>query len=185
MNGARDAGGLWDALAAAEEGAVSALSVSLEPLEPAIRACFEAGVEVPTLPVVDQGPDRLRYAAIFLKRTLTDLRATWLLVRRGYTAAAAATAAALWENSLAAACLAHGSALVDALEASASGDLPWPPQRLAKEWAKDPRGRSRGALAPALWRLQVALQDQAPHSSVRPSRDREHVSEGRRVRSHG
>ena len=136
MSARRGVEGLWDALYRAETGATSKLSRLLEPYEPAVRTCFEAGVEVPTLPTSNTQPMHLRDAAVFLKRTLTDLRATWILVAGGYTAAVAATAAALWENALAAACLARGGPLVDELDDSQSGDLPWRPQRLAQEWAK-------------------------------------------------
>jgi hypothetical protein len=128
--------GLWDALTSMEVSSTLRLSESLKPFEAPLRSCYEAGVQAPTLKAKrHQEPDIL-YAALFLKRALNDLRGVWILTQTGYTAQAASIAAALFENALAATCLAGSPANASKLQASKSGDLPWGAKALSKMVAR-------------------------------------------------
>jgi hypothetical protein len=69
---------------------------------------------------------------MFLKRTLTDLRAVWTLLMDGYTSAAAAVAAALYEHALAVSAVAGHPDRSKEVIGSPLGDLPWSPTRLAQ-----------------------------------------------------
>lgn len=127
--------GLWDASLSMEEGARIALHPQLTAFEPAIRSCYEAGVQVAALPVRVAAREHIDVAALFLKKTLTDLRAAWLVLRTGYTSPAAALVASLWENALSAAHISKHPESITAL--SPGADLPWGAQRLAKLSARD------------------------------------------------
>lgn len=96
------------------------------------RDCYEAGVQAPTLTNDREIAVDMRLAALFLKRSLNDLRAVWVVTCMGYTSEAAAIAAALFEHALAVEALAGSEARARELRESSSGDLPWPPLELAK-----------------------------------------------------
>jgi len=115
-----------------ETGARRIIGPRLERFEPIIRDCYEAGVVAPTLTAVGPRSEHLRCAALFLKRGLTDLRASWLLVSTGYSGAAAAVIASLWENALTVVALCDEPARIGDVKASKEGDIPWPPMQLAK-----------------------------------------------------
>ena len=123
-----------------EAAAEARLQSELEPFEDAMRGSYEAGVQAPTLPGSRQRDPDMIAAAPFLKRTLTDLRGVWLLLRRGYTAQGAAVAASLWENSHATQCLAGSEENVQLLKGQADGDLPWGPQQMAQMIARKQSG---------------------------------------------
>lgn len=124
--------GLWDALDGMEVSATILLSEKLAPFEPPLRSCYEAGVQASTLEGRRHEEPDIVYAALFLKRALNDLRGVWLLTQTGYTSQAACIAAALFENALAATCLAGSPDNASKLRASKSGDLPWGAQSLSK-----------------------------------------------------
>jgi len=123
-----------------EASAVTLISQQLAPFAQPIRQCYEAGVLAPTLPAHRQGEKDVTLAAPFLKRSLNDLRAIWLLLLRGYTSSAAAVAASLFEHSLAVIAIVDSPENVAALNASPDRDLPWKPkelsQILAKRWRR-------------------------------------------------
>lgn len=127
--------GLWDALDEMEPSARIKLASSLVPFEKALRLCYEAGVEAPTLSASRHAEEDVRCAALFLKRCLNDLRATWLLVRVGYTSQAASIAASLWENALVVSVVAGRAAEIQELQNAGDGEIPWGPIRLAQKLA--------------------------------------------------
>lgn len=124
--------GLWFACGEVEKAAKPYLQKQLEPFEQIIRTCYEAGVQAPTLPGKRQNEPDLQYAALFLKKSLNDLRSVWILLRVGYTSQAASVAASLYENALTVVCLAGKPENVRKLKKQKTGDLPWSPQRLSK-----------------------------------------------------
>lgn len=128
--------GLWDACDQMEANASRVLNPKIGIFRAAIRDCYEAGVEAPTLMEGDSSSQATARSALFLKRTLTDLRAVWLLVRIGYASQAASIAASLFENALAVVALTEGEDRFSELERSPSGDIPWSPTELSKALAR-------------------------------------------------
>lgn len=128
----KTADGLWLACNQMEQAAEATLKHHLSRFEPAIRDCYEAGVQVPTLTSKRCGAPDILLAATFLKKALNDLRAVWRLVCLGYTSQAAAIAANLYENALATSCLAGNATHTATFQKQKNGDLPWKPQVLAK-----------------------------------------------------
>lgn len=124
--------GLWLAADLAEATAKNALASTLSPFGPVLENCYEAAVQAPTLPCKREGAHDLRAGALFLSRSLTDLRSTWLLLLSGYTPSAASVVAGLWEHSLAVSALVGNDSNTRKLLSSSDGDLPWKPQQLAK-----------------------------------------------------
>lgn len=124
--------GLWKALDEMEGFARRLLKPVLAPFEEALRICYEAGVQAPTLKAKRHQEADILCASLFLKRMLNDLRAVWLQLRTGYTSQGASVAASLWENALAVTCIAGNAANATLLTSRPGGDLPWKPETLAK-----------------------------------------------------
>ncbi len=124
--------GLWLACEDMEASAAIVLSKQLAPFEIPIRKCYEGGVQAPTLEGKRHGEIDMLLAALFLKKALNDLRATWMLLRSGYTSQAASVTASLFENALTVTCLAGNSGNAQKVANNKSGDLPWSAQQLAK-----------------------------------------------------
>jgi hypothetical protein len=82
--------GLWKACEVMEIAATNKLGTQLSAFEQPITDCYEAGVEVATIVGKRNHEQDMRIAAMFLKRTLTDLRSVWILLCSGYTSQAAA-----------------------------------------------------------------------------------------------
>jgi len=95
----------------------------------------------PTLPSDQSWNSTLSTAALFLKRTLTDLRAVWVLLMKGYTSQAGSVAASLYENALGTVVISRGKSALSELQRSSSGELPWGAQELSKKaasiWVKE------------------------------------------------
>lgn len=102
----------------------------LEPLED----CYEAGLQSAVLYAKRHNQLDMQRAAIFLKRTLTDLRGVWLLLSLGYTSQAASIAAALFENSLAVHVLAGSIDNLQELDRAEGDerDFPWGAKKLSQ-----------------------------------------------------
>jgi hypothetical protein len=137
--------GLWLACASMEAYATAVVSRQLEPIEAPIRECYESGVQVPTLPGKRHGTPDMLLAALFLKKSLNDLRSTWLLLQHGYTSQAAAVAASLFENALTVTCLAGNEANARILENHDSDGLPWSIQQMAKIHSRRQQNEARAA----------------------------------------
>lgn len=135
---------LWLASESMELSALNTLSEQLQPFETLIQACYGAGVQAATLPGKSDKNSGLKFASLFLKKALNDLRSAWILVRIGYTSQAAAVVATLFENALTVNCLAGQSANVKKLKKNKSGDLPWTPIQLSKILAGQWRDYYRG-----------------------------------------
>ncbi|MCJ7585089.1 MAG: hypothetical protein MUO30_10025, partial [Anaerolineales bacterium] len=135
--------GLWLACENMEIAAKRVTAKQLEPFEAPIRICYESGVQVSTLPGKRHGTPDILLAALFLKKTLNDLRSTWVLLQYGYTSQAASVAASLFENALTVTCLAGNDVNTKKLQNNKSGDLPWKVQQLAKmlsqQWQEEAR----------------------------------------------
>lgn len=124
--------GLWKACDKMEMAVAHELRMKLSAFERPITDCYEAGVEVATIIGKRNQEEDMRLAAMFLKRTLTDLRSVWLLVCFGYTSQAAAVCAALFEHALSVNCLAGRPENTKKLLKTTDGDLPWSPIELSK-----------------------------------------------------
>ena len=120
-----------------EEGARRMLSPALAPFLGPLRDCYEAGVQVATLPAARDDAEDMRLAALFLKRALTDLRVVWLLVQTGYTAQAASVTSALFEYSLAVVCVAGVPENVEKVLKAKEGKLPWSCVKMSKVLARN------------------------------------------------
>ena len=92
------ADGAWLRLDELEIRAKEKISLQLKAFEDPFRDTYEAGVILPVLRTKGNPKLDLRCAALFYKRVLNDLRATWVLLRTGYTSQSAAVAASLYEN---------------------------------------------------------------------------------------
>ena len=86
----------------------------------------------PMVPTSKPMDARLVTAAPFLKCALDDLRATWILIHRGYTAQAASVAASLFENALVAAVIAGSTDLANQAKKSKDGEIPWGAKELCQ-----------------------------------------------------
>lgn len=117
--------GLWSALSEAELAALAALRGQLEPFNDPVRDCYEAGVQSQCLPGGRRSTNDLRVAALYLKRVLMDLRATWLLCMQGYTSQAASVAASLLENALASEVVSGDPDAAEQCMQDPTGGLPW------------------------------------------------------------
>jgi hypothetical protein len=124
--------GLWSALEAAELSALQLVTGQLKPFRSPVCDCYEAGVQSQCLPGERRSAPDLRVAALYLKRVLMDLRATWLLCLRGYTAQAASVAASLYENALATEVIAGTAALASRCVEEQGKGLPWSVLRLTE-----------------------------------------------------
>ncbi|MCC7365288.1 MAG: hypothetical protein IT303_13055 [Dehalococcoidia bacterium] len=113
---------LWSELDCLEEDALTRLTPELAPLEPAIAILHDAANGLTELPGEWQDEEHILVAGGCLKRALDDLRAMWLLLRRGYTSAGAAAAADLWEHSMLAACCARDPNLASQFLMDVPGD---------------------------------------------------------------
>jgi len=145
--------GLWDGCLEMEKTAMRVLSAQLAPFETPVRNCYEAGVQAPTLPGKRHKAKDIQLAALFLKRTLTDLRGVWLFTHLGYTSQAASVAAALYEHALVVNYLAGSANHAMELLRNKTGDLPWSVAQLSKalsrqynlevdRWQKESRHKS-------------------------------------------
>ena len=124
--------GLWMALEPAELSAQLTVSGQLKPFARPVCDCYEAGVQSQCLPCKRHSAPDLRAAALYLKRVLMDLRATWLLCLRGYTAQAASVAASLYENALTAEVIAGDTTLASRCMEKRGEGLPWSVRRLTE-----------------------------------------------------
>jgi hypothetical protein len=88
------------------------------------------------VPSKNSGDIKLITAGPFLKCTLDDMRAMWLLVEVGYTAQAAAIAAALFENALTTAVVAESEALALQARKTKHAEIPWGAKELCQLDAK-------------------------------------------------
>ena len=131
--------GLWNSLSHMEASAAAHLLAKLAAFEQPFRDCYEAGVQAPTLIGKRHQASDMRVAALFLKRTLNDLRSVWVLTCFGYTSQAASVAASLYENALAATCIAGTPSRASAFLKEKSGELPWTPIQLSKTLAEQLR----------------------------------------------
>jgi hypothetical protein len=122
----------WERLDGLESRAKEQMAIQLLPFEEAFRLSYEAGVIVPVLRANGKAIIDVRCGALFFKRVLNDLRGVHVLLHRGYTSQAAAVAASLHENALAANCLFSSQANIDALLKSDGGEIPWSPMQMAK-----------------------------------------------------
>ena len=122
----------WERLDGLEKRAKELMAVQLLPFEEAFRLSYEAGVIVPVLRANSKAIIDVRCGALFYKRVLNDLRGVHVLLHRGYTSQAAAVAASLYENALAAICLFSSQTNIDALLKSDGGEIPWSPIQMAK-----------------------------------------------------
>lgn len=129
---ARSVEGLWAACEEVEQNARQVLEQELAEFASPVKDVYEAGVQAPTLPSDRHGELHLRVAALFLKRTLVDFRAAWLLLTTGYTSACASVAASLLEHALATEILSSDPARALELVSSTTGDVPWGPKKLAQ-----------------------------------------------------
>ena len=126
----------WEVLEDIEALSRASMASDLVGWETIVRNCIEAGALVPMLPAKNHGQFRLLAAAPFLKRSLTDLRSLWLLIRLGYTSQAGGVAASLYENALTAAVLADSEELAKKAASTKYSEIPWPAKTLAQLDAK-------------------------------------------------
>jgi hypothetical protein len=138
--------GLWKACDTMEMSVANELRTQLSAFEQPITDCYEAGVEAATIVGKRNQEEDMRIAAMFLKRTLTDLRSVWILLCSGYTSQAAAVCAALFEHALSVNCLAGHAENTKKLLKTSDGDLPWSPVDLSKvvAWQAKEDAKSRG-----------------------------------------
>lgn len=133
--------GLWDSLEELESIAQGKLSNELAPFRNAFKVCYEAGVQAPTLSASRNNKEIICASALFLKRTLNDLRGTWLLANIGYTSQAASVAASLYENAMVVSTLKIDNVNSQMLSDISKGNIPWKPMELAKKlsdiWQKE------------------------------------------------
>lgn len=134
---------IWGQLPDLENMSQALNDAGLKGWEELVIACIEAGMLAPMLPSHRSSDSRLVTAAPFLKCSLDDLRAIWLLLHRGYTAQAAAVAAALFENALVAAVIGGSTELAKQAKKSEYGEIPWGAKELCQLLAKQEMEREK------------------------------------------
>jgi hypothetical protein len=117
--------GFWDALSPLEVAESPKIAKMLKAFSRPVTDCYECGVEVPTLSCKREKTKDIAIAALFLKRLLNDLRATWKLLLLGYTSQAGSVAAATFENALITSCLAGNIQRAEEMWNHESGGSPW------------------------------------------------------------
>jgi hypothetical protein len=142
-----DAEGQWNNLEDLEFAAKERLSKELSGYGKAFGLCAEAGIEVTCLDHDNRGCERLMLSALFLKRVLNDLRGVWLLLSCGYTSQAASIAASLYENALAARCIAISDERASKLKNCTLGQLPWSKKEMCKIITQDEMDRGEASLS--------------------------------------
>jgi len=150
MRGTRKRGqaGLWNACVEMEAVGNRVIGAALVHFQRPLRQCYEAGVQAPTLRSLRHTAPDMNAAALFLRRTLNDLRSTWLLVQAGYTSQAASVCAALVEHALSVTALAGLPENLAKLTGTASGDLIWSVQSLSQMYADRLRREAHSASRP-------------------------------------
>lgn len=124
----------WKDIPPLEAIAETRLSKELDLFQKAAQEIYQAAIEIPELHSEFHSHMCMRVSGILLKRVLTDLRAVWLLITRGYTSQAACVAAALYENALAAACVAGSPEFLTEIEKRGYDGFP-PAKELCKKFA--------------------------------------------------
>lgn len=126
--------GGWSRLERLEHLASKRLSPQLEEFEDAFKFSYEAALVAPTLrKQSDVG--KFRHAALYFRRALNDLRATWVLLTNGYTAQASTCAGSLFESCLASICLlddANVREFETKLQSPTGNDFAWGAMAMAK-----------------------------------------------------
>jgi hypothetical protein len=138
---------IWAQLPDLEAMSQSTVDAGLKGWEELVTACLEAGMLAPMIPTSKPMDVRLLTAAPFLKCALDDLRATWLLIHRGYTAQAASVAASLFENALVSAVIASSGALAAQARKSKYGEIPWGAKELCQLTTKQDMDRDGSSKA--------------------------------------
>ncbi len=127
---------IWPLLPDLEKTSQEGMDPSLKAWEELVSCCIEAGALAPMVPSQGISDLKLVTAAPFLKCTLDDLRAMWLLIECGYTSQAAAVAAALFENALTAAVIAGSTELAQKARQTKHAQIPWGAKELCQLDAK-------------------------------------------------
>jgi hypothetical protein len=127
--------GLWESLYPIEAVASNFLEEKFRVFENAIRKCYELGIQATSLPSERHSEPDMQLAALFLKRSLNDLRTVWLLVSTGYTSQAATVATSLFEHALTVNYVAGYPDKANELLSSTTGDVPWSVVQLSKNMA--------------------------------------------------
>ena len=127
-----DSHGFWSALSPLELSESKKIVKMLKSFSQPITDCYECGMEVPTLDCRREKTKDIAIAALFFKRLLNDLRATWNLLLLGYTSQAGSVAAAAFENALIASCIAGDAQRAEQLWNHESGGSPWSVSKLCK-----------------------------------------------------
>ena len=131
----KDSHGFWNILSALELAGSQEIFKMLKPFSEPITDCYECGMEVPTLSCKREKTKDIGIAALFLKRVLNDLRATWNLLLLGYTSQAGSVAAAAFENALIVACIAGNIEKAEKMWNHESGGSPWSITKLCKMYS--------------------------------------------------
>jgi len=132
----KDSHGLWLALSAVELVDSPKIAEMLKPFQKPVTDCYECGVEVPTLSYKRAKGLDIGVTALFLKRLLNDLRATWNLLLLGYTSQAGSVAAAAFENAFIIDCVAGNIPRAKKMLANKSGGSPWSVADLCKMYTR-------------------------------------------------
>lgn len=133
----------WDALEAAEVTASRDAELVLGDFRAPIRSLYGCAVEMPSFaPAELKATEHFRLAGMFLKRSLNDLRAMWLLIARGYTSQAASVVAALYENAMAAAVMVLDPAFAKRLLRDPHAKPDWGARTLTEMYAKRENART-------------------------------------------
>lgn len=139
----KDSRGLWDALSALEIASTPQIAKMLKPFSQPVTDCYECGVEVPTLKGKRDKTRDIGVAALFLKRSLNDLRAIWNLLLLGYTSQAGSVAAAAFENTLITSCIAGNIRRAEKFLTYKSGGAPWSVVDLCKMYTRQIEEKSK------------------------------------------
>lgn len=140
-----EAGKPWSDLDGLEMSAREIIETRLELLHRAVRFAYMAGGTAPDVPGRRRSEPDVKYAALFLRRTLIDLRSVWLLARSGYTSQAVTVASTLFEHSLVVCVVAGSPEQYVRLRDREVTKNPWNARELCQLYAKG--FRAQGAAA--------------------------------------
>lgn len=126
----------WKVLGILEVDAIDYSFIHLKKLDVLAEMCMNLALKTPFLQGKNSGSSPLTIASLFLKRTMSDFRAAWLLMNWGYPYQAACVVASLYEHASIVNCVCDSAELAKKAVSGKDGDIPWRPIELAQMCAQ-------------------------------------------------
>ena len=122
----------WDYLPHLEAMAIDHSLIELKEWDLLAEKCMTLAIKAPLIQGQGSNHEANKLASAFLKRSMSDFRSIWLLIKWGYLYQAACVAASLYENSLVVECIVGRKDLADKILNNKNQDVPWSAVQLSK-----------------------------------------------------